>query len=116
MAQGGPAGRASVLSAPSTDPALALAELRSAALELFGERLELGRGPSAKVVLTELERRQLLPEQGLQQLSSAFSELRIIEERILKKQRRLMPAARLETLRKKVMAAVLEIEERIGAG
>jgi hypothetical protein len=116
VAQGGPSGRIAVLSAPSTDAALGLAELRSAALELFGERLELGRGPSAKVVLTELERRRLLSEEGLQQLSSAFSELRMIEERIVKKQRRLIPAARLEALRKKVMAAVLEIDERIGAG
>jgi hypothetical protein len=116
VAQGGPSGRIAVLSAPSTDSALGLAELRSAALDLFGERLELGRGPSAKVVLTELERRQLLSEQALQELSSAFSELRIIEERIVKKQRRLIPAARLDALRKKVMAAVLEIEERIGAG
>ena len=48
-------------------------------------------------------------------LESAFSELRIIEERIVKKQRRLIPAARLEALRKKLMAAVLEIEERSGA-
>jgi hypothetical protein len=116
VAQGGPSGRIAVLSAPSTDPALGLAELRSAALDLFGERLALGRGPSAKLVLTELERRQLLSEAGLQELSSAFSELRMIEERIVKKQRRLIPAARLEALRKKVMAAVLEIEERIGAG
>jgi hypothetical protein len=116
VAQGGPSGRVAVLSAPSTDAALGLAELRSAALELFGERLELGRGPSAKIVLTELERRRLLSEEALRELSSAFSELRIIEERIVKKQRRLIPAARLEVLRKKVMAAVLEIEERIGAG
>jgi hypothetical protein len=116
VAQGGPSGRIAVLSAPSTDAALGLAELRSAALDLFGERLSLGRGPSAKLVLTELERRQLLSDVGLQELSSAFSELRMIEERIVKKQRRLIPAARLEALRKKVMAAVLEIEERIGAG
>jgi hypothetical protein len=116
VAQGGPSGRIAVLSAPSTDAALGLAELRSAALDLFGERLSLGRGPSAKLVLTELERRQLLSDVALRELSSAFSELRMIEERIVKKQRRLIPAARLETLRKKVMAAVLEIEERIGAG
>jgi hypothetical protein len=116
VAQGGPSGRIAVLSAPSTDAALGLAELRSAALDLFGERLSLGRGPSAKLVLTELERRQLLSDVALHELSSAFSELRIIEERIVKKQRRLIPAARLEALRKKVMAAVLEIEERIGAG
>jgi len=116
VAQGGPSGRIAVLSAPSTDAALGLAELRSAALDLFGERLSLGRGPSAKLVLVELERRQLLSDLSLQELSSAFSELRLIEERIVKKQRRLIPAVRLEALRKKVMAAVLEIEERIGAG
>jgi hypothetical protein len=116
VAQGGPSGRVAVLAAPSTDPALGLAELRSAALDLFGERLQLGRQPSSKLVLAELQRRSLLSEQALLELSSAFSELGMIEERIVKKQRRLIPAARLDYLRKKVMAAVHEIEERIGAG
>jgi hypothetical protein len=116
VAQGGLAGRVAVLSAPSTDPALGLSELRSAALELFGERLQLGRGPSAKLVLAELQRRGLLAEDTWRELESAFSELRLIEERIVSKQRRAIPGARQEQLRKKVMAAVLEIEERIGAG
>ncbi len=114
VAQGGAAGRIAVLSAPSTDAALGLAELRGAVLDLFGERLGLGRGPSAKLVLAEIERRSLLSHDGQHDLTSAFSELRIIEDRIVKKQRRLIPPARLEALRKKVMAAVLEIEERIG--
>jgi hypothetical protein len=48
-------------------------------------------------------------------LDGALSELRIIEDRIVKKQRRLIPGARLESLRKKLMAAVLEIEQRCGA-
>jgi len=116
VAQGGLAGRAAVLAAPSTDPALALSELRGAALELLGERLQLGRGPSAKLVLSELERRRLLSEDGCRDLEAAFSELRLVEDGIVTKKRRLIPAARLESLRKKVMAAVLEIEERIGAG
>ena len=116
VAQGGPAGRIAVLSAPTSDAALGLSELRSAALELLGERLGLGRSPSAQLVMTELGRRQLLGSERLRDLDDAFSELRIIEERIVKKQRRLVPSARLDALRKKVMAAVLEIEERIGAG
>jgi hypothetical protein len=105
-----------VLAAPSTDPALGLSELRVAALDLLGERLGLGRAPSAKLVLAELSRRQWLSELALRDLSSAFDELRFIEDRIVKKQRRAMPAARLESLRKKVMAAVLEIEQRVGVG
>ncbi len=116
VAQGGVSGRIAVLSAPSTDPALGLSELRAAALELMGERLGLGRGPSAKLVLAELERRQLLGGATLSDFSSALAELRVIEDRIVKKQRRLIPAARLELLRKKVMAAVLEIEQRAGIG
>jgi hypothetical protein len=115
VAQGGVAGRVAVLSAPSTDAALGLSELRAAALELLGERLNIGRGPSAKLVLAEIQRRQLLSEPAWLDLNSALSELRIIEDRIVKKQRRLIPAARLEALRKKLMAAVLEIEQRSGA-
>jgi hypothetical protein len=116
VAQGGVSGRIAVLSAPSTDPALGLSELRAAALDLLGDRLSLGRGPSAKLVLAEIERRSLLPEAALRDLSSALSELRFIEERIVKKQRRSIPGPRLESLRKKVMAAVLEIEQRVGVG
>ena len=115
VAQGGVAGRIAVLSAPSTDAALGLSELRSAALDLLGERLGLGRSPSSKLVLAEIQRRQLLTESAWHELDSAFSELRIIEDRIVKKQRRLIPPARLESLRKKLMAAVLEIEQRCGA-
>lgn len=116
VAQGGPSGRIAVLAAPSTDAALGLSELRSAALDLLGERLSLGRGPSAKLVLSEIERRSLLSAQARADLESALTELRAIEERIVKKQRRLIPPNKLESLRKKVMAAVLEIEERSGVG
>lgn len=115
VAQGGVAGRIAVLSAPSTDAALGLSELRSAVLDLFAERLSLARGPSSRLVLAELERRGLLSPQTLSDLSGALSELRIIEDRIVKKQRRPIPAPRLESLRKKLMAAVLEIEQRSGA-
>jgi hypothetical protein len=115
VAQGGLPGRIAVLSAPSTDPALGLSELRAAAMELLGERLSLGRGPSAKLVLAEIQRRQLLSEPAWRDLNSALSELRIIEDRIVKKQRRLIPPAKLDALRKKLMAAVLEIEQRCGA-
>ena len=115
VAQGGLSGRIAVLSAPNTDPALGLSELRGVVLELLGERLSLGRGPSAKLVLAEIQRRQLLSEPAWHDLNNALSELRIIEERIVKKQRRLIPPAKLDGLRKKLMAAVLEIEQRCGA-
>jgi hypothetical protein len=116
VAQGGVSGRVAVLSAPTTDPALGLSELRAAALDLLGDRLGLGRAPSYKLVLAELRSRNLLSDHTWRDLESAFSELRVVEERIVKKQRRLIPAAHLEALRKKLMAAVLEIEERTGAG
>ena len=116
VAQGGSSGRIAVLSAPSTDAALGLSELRAAALDLLGDRLSLGRGPSAKLVLAELAQRRVLSEQTLRDLGSAFEELRLIEDRIVKRQRRLIPAVRLESLRKKLMAAVLEIDERSGVG
>ena len=65
--------------------------------------------------LGKIQRRQLLSEPAQRDLDEALAELRIIEDRIVKKQRRLIPAARLESLRKKLMAAVLEIEQRGGA-
>lgn len=116
VAQGGISGRIAVLSAPTTDSALGLSELRSATLDLLGDRLGLGRAPSYKLVMAELKRQNLLSDHTWQQLDNAFFELRVVEERIVKKQRRLIPAARLEALRKKLMAAVLEIEERSGVG
>jgi hypothetical protein len=116
VAQGGLPGRIAVLSAPSTDAALGLSELRAAALDLLGDRLGLGRGPSAKLVLVEVQRRSLLTEQTRRDLESALDELRVIEDRILKKQRRMIPPSRLDSLRKKLMAAVLEIDDRSGVG
>lgn len=115
VAQGGPSGRIAALAAPSTDGALGLSELRAAALDLLGERLSLGRAPSTKLVLSELQRRELLSPSTLQDLSAALAELHEIDQRIIKKQRRLIASNKLESLRKKVMAAVLEIEERYGA-
>lgn len=116
VAQGGISGRIAVLSAPSTDAALGLAELRSAAMELFAERLSLAKGASADLVLAEIRRRNLLSDDARRELSGALAELRGVEERIVKKQRSSIPTTRLEALRKMVMAAVLEIEERIGVG
>jgi hypothetical protein len=114
VAQGGAVGRAAVLAAPSTDASLALAELRSAALELLGERLGLGSTPSVTQVLNELARRELLREDARRELERVFFELGGAEQAILRKRRRFVPQTRIEALRKKVMAAVDEIEERIG--
>lgn len=116
IAQGGVSGRIAVLSAPSSDAGLGLSELKVATLDLLAQRLGLLGGPSAKLVLAELQQRKLLSAPVLSDLDNALRELRIIEDRIVNRQRRQIPPARLENLRKKLMAAVVEIDERTGAG
>ena len=81
-------------------------------------KVGFGPGVSSKLVLAELQRRSLLSEPARLDLENALSELRIIEDRIVKKQRCwiTLAAAGLESLRKKVDGACkLEIEERSGA-
>jgi hypothetical protein len=69
LAQGGLAGRAAVLSAPSTDPALLLLELRSALSEALSLALGLSRLSSPEQIIGELSTRRVVDAQRVAQIS-----------------------------------------------
>ncbi len=78
LAQGGLAGRAAVLAAPSTHPTLALLELRASLLEGLSEHLRLHSGPSREALLHALQTRALSPD-SLARVRSLLTELDAIE-------------------------------------
>src|SRR5450432_1765178 len=73
-AQGGLAGRAAVLAAPSTDPVLLMLELRAALSDALCHRLGLVRLSSAEQILLELSRNRVFSAERIAEVSNLFQE------------------------------------------
>jgi len=112
VAQGGLAGRAAVLSAPTTDPALVLLELRSALSEALAQRLGLSRLASPEQILAELAKRPVLGASRVPELAELFRALAQGQPSILARKRLKLDKDRLANLSRKVMEILDEIEER----
>jgi hypothetical protein len=112
VAQGGLAGRAAVLSAPSTDPALVLLELRAALSEALAQRLELPRLASAEQIIARLREKPLFGPARVSELSQLFKALGEGQGSILARKRLKLAADRLPQLARKVMEILDEIEDR----
>ncbi|MET0794638.1 MAG: DUF4350 domain-containing protein [Polyangiaceae bacterium] len=112
VAQGGLAGRAAVLSAPTTDPALVLLELRSALTEALTQRLGLSRLASPEQILAELGRKPLFDAARVREIGEAFRGLSEAQGSILSRKRLKLGNDRLLLLSRKVMEILDEIEER----
>jgi hypothetical protein len=112
LAQGGLAGRAAVLSAPTTDPALLLVELRSALCEALSTALSLSRLSSPEQILLELSRKRLLPAERVSDIRQLFRDLADAPSALLSRRRLKMARARVQQLARKVMEILGEIEER----
>jgi len=82
VAQGGAAGRAAVLSAPTTHPALALLELKSALEEGFAERLGLPLASAGRALLEEIEQRGLLDRNDRDRFARILSEMNAVEAKV----------------------------------
>jgi hypothetical protein len=87
VAQGGPVGRASVLSADSTHRALAVIELKTALIEAIGQRLGLGSAPAPETVREELDRSRLLSKASSAKLAKMLAEMSKAENAVLRSQR-----------------------------
>ena len=111
VAQGGLAGRAAVLSAPTSDPSLVLLELRSALSEGMAQRLSLPRLSSPEQISAELERKQLLDAAGRGEIAAVFRELGQAQGALLARRRLKLSALRQATLSRKVMEILGKIEE-----
>lgn len=112
VAQGGLAGRAAVLSAPTTDPALVLLELRSALSEALAQRLGLSRLASAEQIIAELAKRPPLAAARVPELAELFRALAEGQPSILARKRLKLDKDRLAHLSRKVMEILDEIDER----
>jgi hypothetical protein len=112
VAQGGLAGRAAVLSAPTTDPALVLLELRSALTEALTHHLGLSRLASPEQILAELSRRSKFSTPRVAEISEVFRGLSEAQGSILSRQRLKLGKDRWLSLSRKVMEILDEIEER----
>ena len=112
VAQGGLAGRAAVLAAPTTDPALVLLELRSALSEALAHRLGLSRLASPEQIIAELAKKPILSAPRVREIGELFSALAAGQAPILARKRLKMGSERLANLARKVMVILDEIEER----
>ena len=112
VAQGGLAGRAAVLSAPTTDPALVLLELRAALSEALAHRLGLSRLASPEQILGELAKKPLFDAARVREIAALFKALAQGQAPILARKRLKMQKDRVAGLARKVMEILDEIEER----
>ena len=112
VAQGGLAGRAAVLSAATTDPALVLLELRSALSEALAQWLGLSRLASPEQIVAELAKRPLFDAERVQQIGELFRALSAGQAPILARKRLKLSKEPLASLSRKVMEILDEIEER----
>ncbi|MFO0659482.1 MAG: hypothetical protein U0165_06595 [Polyangiaceae bacterium] len=83
VSQGGLAGRAAVLSAPSTHRGLVLIEQKTAFEEKLGALLGLEKTPSMAVVLDELEKRNLLDPDTFRQVKRMLLDMAQVETAVL---------------------------------
>jgi hypothetical protein len=111
-AQGGLAGRAAVLAAPTTDPVLLILELRAALSEALCHRLRLARLSSPEQILAELRQNSLLSAARISDVSELFREFAAAQASLLSRKRLKSARDRLAMLSRKVLEILGEIEER----
>ncbi|MEI9939606.1 MAG: DUF4350 domain-containing protein [Pseudomonadota bacterium] len=112
VAQGGLAGRAAVLSAPTTDPALVLLELRAALSEALAHWVGLSRLASPEQIVAELAKKSQFNPARVREIAELFSALAEGQAPILARRRLKLAKDRLASLSRKVMEILAEIEER----
>ncbi|MCA9628732.1 MAG: DUF4350 domain-containing protein [Myxococcales bacterium] len=112
VAQGGIAGRAAVLSAPTTHRALAMLELKAALSERLAERLEL-TNPGTSEVMHQLEQRGVQPA-TLGELRRLLGELGRIENAVVASQPLRVTAPGVRRMREDITRLLSDVEEQLG--
>src|SRR5450432_1037354 len=103
VAQGGLAGRAAVLAAPSTDPVLLMLELRAALSDALCHRLSLVRLSSPEQIIQELRRNRLFSSDRIAEVSDLFREFAAAQTSLLSRKRLKIARDRLASLSRKVL-------------
>ncbi|MFC1642114.1 DUF4350 domain-containing protein [Myxococcota bacterium] len=114
VAQGGAAGRAAVLGAPSTPRVLALLELRTALIEGLHTRLRVYHALAPGELLNEIERHTVLSRRSGDELRCLLAELDQVAARVTRRERVRLGQVRLLALQKRVQALLEEMDHRMG--
>ncbi|HMJ12001.1 MAG TPA: DUF4350 domain-containing protein [Polyangiaceae bacterium] len=114
VGQGGVAGRAAVLAAPTTHRALALLELKSALEEALMDKLGLARGASQTALLAEIDRQNLLDKQSSDELKRLFLQMTQAESQVLASQSFKVSPELVEETRQRVLRVLAAIDAASG--
>jgi hypothetical protein len=114
LAQGGVAGRAAVLAAPTTDPALVLAELHAVLVETLADRLELDSKLAPERLIEEARERGLLSQEQAAEAHWLRKELARGPDALARGHRLSLLPARLRELGEKTLVLCNQIDQRMG--
>lgn len=114
VGQGGVAGRAAVLGAPTTERALVLSELRSALAEALAERLSVDPRSASSRLVEAVEALGVLTPAGVNDLRQLLSELDKGLTALAENRRLSVPERRVVALHQKMMEILSQIEQRGG--
>jgi hypothetical protein len=114
VSQGGPAGRAAVLAAPTTHKGLAALELKSAVQESMAHASGMQPGAASDALLRELGLRGALRPESYAMLRRLTSELKRVESRILSARPTRITEARLKKWHRTALQLLEEMSERTG--
>ena len=112
VAQGGAAGRAAVLAAPTTHRALVMLELKSALDEGLALRLGVDADLATSGLLEEIVRQDALSRRSLKLLERMFAELRKSENAVAAGQSIRIGLRQIEAMRKNVREILDEVSQR----
>ena len=115
VAQGGVAGRAAVLGAPSTHRALAMLELKSALEEGLARRLGLEPPVAAAALFEEIDRQKALGRRSSEELKKMFGELAEIEAAVAASQPIRVGVMAVERMRRRVRAILAQADAELGS-
>jgi hypothetical protein len=115
VAQGGAAGRAAVLAAPTTHRALVLLELKSALEEALGQRLSLPPTTRGRFLLAEVERQGLLTRSSFEKLTRMLTEMTSAEDRIASSQPPRVTEVAVRRMHRDILGLLKEIDQGLEA-
>jgi hypothetical protein len=114
VAQGGVAGRAAVLGAPTTHKALALLELKSALEKALGQHLGLAAPVAAQTLAEEVDRQGALSKGSSEELKRILMELGRAENRVAVSQPLKVTQQAVEEMRHRVQRILDELSRTKG--
>jgi hypothetical protein len=110
VAMGGPVGRAAVLAAPTTHPALVVIELKTALEESLRQQLQLEPTASTSAILEAVQQTRILDARSSAKLKQMLAEMGRAEASLYKQSRFRARPADVERLRQEVTEVLAALE------